>query len=338
MSNLYAVFGMSTIWFVVSVVFLLIISFLVKQVHQLKSQIFNLENHHEKKQSSSENSEQNPLGELFSPSTKTLTIGIKKNGSVTYASDSLLKLLGYSKKQLIGKNVYGLLMPEISRKEQLEMNLIKRIFQNPKLYTEHETEFLTKTGQKVWISWTNRILKDKSGKAYELRSVGLDISNRKKLEEQLQFIASKDPQTGCLNKISLLEIGTRELKRSMRYHHDFSVLALRLISLNKTLSPQQIEEQLKQIVSLCRKTIRDVDYLGRVGEAEFILLLPETQEKNVPFLQKRLQQHIDEYNQKTHTLALQISFGSSAYTENTKSIDELISKALANIKKGKQND
>ena len=277
----------------------------------------------------------NPLGKLFEPDTKSLSLSVTKEGKITSASDSLLRLLGFTKKQLIGKNIYGTLMPIPSKHEPLEMNLINRIIQNPKLYTDNETEFFTSMGEKVWISWTNRILADKSGKPIEIKSVGFDITKRKKIEQELQFIASKDPQTGVLNRLSLLEIGTRELKRSIRYKHDFSVLALRLLSLDSDLPSLRIETLLKDIVSLCRKTVRDVDYLGRIGEAEFILLLPETAEENIPFLEKRLNEKITDYNKKNPKYPILVSFGKSAYNSKTKSIDELITKSLSNIKKRK---
>lgn len=281
------------------------------------------------------NEKENPLGELFAKNTKSLSITLSKDGKIVAANDNLLKLLNFTKKQLIGKNIYGTLMPILSKKEPLEMNIVKRIIQNPKLYTDHEAEFFTSLGEKVWISWTNRILTDKSGKPKEIRSVGFDITSRKKMEEELQFIASKDPQTGVLNRLSLLEIGTRELKRSIRYKHEFSVLALRLLSLDNNLPFLDVENLLKEAVSLCRHTVRDVDYLGRIGEAEFILLLPETSIINVPFLEKRLEEKILEYNKKNPKLPIQISFGKSAYTEKTKSIDELITKAVSNIKRRK---
>ncbi len=289
----------------------------------------------EKEQISKRKGGDNPLGKLFSPDTKSLSITIKKGGVISDINTNLLNLLGYSKKQLIGQNIYGTLMPVLSNREPLETNVITKIFKNPNLYTENETEFLTKSGEKIYISWTNRLIKDKKGIPVELRSVGFDITDRKNLEQELQFIASKDPQTGVLNRLALLENGTRELKRAIRYKHDFSVLAFRLLSADKDLTSLQVEDLLKQVVSICRKTIRDVDYLGRIGEAEFILLLPETEEKNVPFLQKRLEEKILEYNLKNKRYPIFVSFGKSSYTPKIKSIDELISKAIINIKKRK---
>lgn len=312
-----------------------IIGLFLKRTYSLNTHVDTLKKESEKILQEMQEKQKKPLGKLFSPASKSIVLSVKKNGNIIEVNNALLELLGYKRRQLIGKNIYGTLMSVPSKKEPLDMNIINRIFRNPRLYTEHETELITQKGDKVWVSWTNRISKDKKGNVSELHSVGFDITKRKKLEEELRFIASRDPQTGVLNRLALLDIGTRELKRSIRYEHDFSVLALRLLSSNEELSSQKIEELLKQIVSLCRKTIRDTDYLGRIGEAEFILLLPETEAKNVPFLQKRLEKEIISYNKTKPTCPITVSFGTSSYNKKVKSIDELISSAISNIQKRK---
>ena len=326
-------------YYYASIIFLFILStiviLLLRQIRCLNSHIDDLKKENKNVLTEISEKQKKPLGNLLSPRTKSMILSIKKNGEILEVNNAFLDLLGYSKKQLIGKNIYGTLMPIPSTKEPLETNIIHRIFKNPKFYTEHETEMITKEGNKVWISWTNRLGKDKRGNVTELHSVGFDITTRKKMEEELQFIASKDPQTGVLNRLSLMDAGTRELKRSIRYKHAFSALALRLLSSDKELPSQKIEELLKQVVSFCRKTIRDTDYLGRVGEAEFVLLLPETEGKKVPFLQKRLEEQISFYNANNPPCPILVSFGISSYTKKMRSIDELISLAISNIQKRK---
>ena len=155
------------------------------------------------------------------------------------------------------------------------------------------------------------------------------------MESELQFLASTDLQTGVLNKQALLEIGTRELKRSIRYKHDFSVLSLKIYLMNDENLDQQIGDKiLQQVVGLCRRSIRDVDYLGRVGENEFCMLLPETPANQVIHLQDRIQQKINDYNQKSKNPArIQVEFNSTGYITKDSSVDDIIVRALDNKKK-----
>ena len=273
----------------------------------------------------------NPLGPWLDESGKSYTIHLDKEGKIIKTDEDFLQLTGYTKKELIGKNIYGTLKNKISDKEPLESNIVKKIFTTPKLYTEHETELKTKDGKKVWVTWTNKIVLDKNKKPIELHSVGFDITKRKNLEAELQFLASTDPQTGVLNKKSLLEIGTRELKRTIRYKHPFSVLTLKLF-LQNDLDRQAGDLALHQIVSLCRQAIRDVDYLGRIDETEFCMLLPETPENQVIHLQKRIQQKIDFYSQ-TNKNKICVIFGISGYAKTDKTLDNIIMRALKKTNK-----
>ena len=176
---------------------------------------------------------------------------------------------------------------------------------------------------------------DNKKKPTEICSVGFDVTKRKNLESELQFLASTDPQTGVLNKQALLEIGTRELKRSIRYKHEFSVLSLKIYLTNDENLDQQIGDKiLQQVVTLCRRSIRDVDYLGRVGENEFCMLLPETPANQVIHLQDRIQQKIDDYNQKNKNPPhIHVEFNSTGYIPKDSSVDDIIVRALENIKK-----
>ncbi len=316
-----------------SFIYLVRLQTLNKKIVFLKNQ--NIKN--SKKLESFNKKNETPLGPWLSSCGKSYTLYLNKNGIITNVDENFLQLMGYNKKELIGKNIYGTLKNKISNKEPLENNIVKKIFKNPKLYTEHETELKTKTGKKVWITWTNKIVFDKNKKPIELRSVGFDVTKRKDLEAELQFLASTDPQTGVLNKKSLLEIGTRELKRSIRYKHPFSVLTLKLFLKNDSILDRKLSDFiLKDIVSLCRHTIRDVDYLGRIGETEFCMLLPETPEDQVIYLQKRIEQKVELFN-KNNPNKITIFFGISGYLETDDSLDCIIIRALQKSnKKGKK--
>ncbi len=331
--NMFVFFMIFSVWAILATVYCF---FLNKRIKLLQNKVESLSDENtEKSNQISKFNQKNtdPLGPWLSPSSKSYTIHLDSHGKITYIDDNLLNLLGYNKKELLGRNIYGTLMSSISNKEPLETNIIKRIFKNPRLYTEHETELKTKANDKVWITWTNKMVYDTHKKPTELYSVGFDVTKRKILESELQFLASKDPQTNSLNKLSLLEIGHRELKRSIRYKHEFSVLALKIFFKNdENVSLKKSEQLLQQVITLCRHTIRDVDYIGRIGETEFCILLPETPVNQVKYLQKRIQNVIEDFNRKKSNPAY-IKFGYSGYIAQDTSLDDIIVRALQNTDK-----
>ncbi len=276
----------------------------------------------------------NPLGPLLQGVKKSITLHFNKEGKILFADDNFLELLGYKKKDLIGKDIHILLGKVNHSYTDVQSDIAKRVFIAPKLFPEYETELIQKNGQHIWISWTNKIIYNSKGKATEIHSVGFDISKRKKLEADLKFLASIDTQTGLMNRQAFLETGMRELKRSIRYKHPLSLMLIQLkLSPDNTLNLEERDALLNQLANTCKKTMRDVDYLGRIGEVDLAFLLPETANKNIVFAKKRLEEHLNSVKkEKGIEKKLQVNFATASYTKE-KSIDEIIMKAYKQLKK-----
>lgn len=276
----------------------------------------------------------NPLGPILQGVKQSITIHFNREGKILFVDDHFLDLLGFTKKELIHKDIHLLLEKRNLRRDSVQSDIIQRLFAAPKLFPEYESALISKQGTPIWISWTNKIIYNKKGAATEIHSVGFDITQRKKLETDLKFLATIDPQTGLMNRQAFLETGMRELKRSIRYKHPLSVLLIQLkLTQNNHLNLEQRDSLFNQMAKTCKKTMRDVDYLGRIGEVDLAFLMPETEQKNVIFAQKRIEEHLNAVKkEKGLEKTLQVNFASAGYTSE-KSIDEIIMQAYKKLKK-----
>ena len=272
----------------------------------------------------------NPLGPLFQKNSHPVILSFDSKGKITDANEELLRRFGYSWRALIGKNVVGTILPETEKGSE---SIVERIFKNPSLFIDSETEARTKSGDRIWISWTNKIIYNKNGRPVAVDAVGFDITKRKQMEAELQYLSTIDPQTGVLNRHALLEIGATELKRAKRYHRDLSVAIVRFLDRG---SPDFSDQQLINITQLLRHVIRAVDYIGRIGDVEFAFILPETPAKNVPFLMNRLNQQLEEYNQKTQKTVLSLKYTSTAFKKDTDTIEDLLGGAWTRLDEPKK--
>ena len=264
---------------------------------------------------------QNPLGPLYARDTKPLILSFNNKGIITDVNDQLLQKFGYTKTQLIGKKALGTILPEA---EKTTDSIIYRLFQNPNLFIDAETEAQTKAGNRIWISWTNKIIYDKKGNATAVNAVGFDITKRKEMEAELQYLSSIDPQTGVMNRPALLQTGTTELKRAKRYGRALSVVVFKFQQ--KEGGTSLSDAQLQEAAHLARTVVRSVDYLGRIGDTEFALILPETTVGNVTFLIQRLSQHLAQYNKENGNKMI-LLYASAALNKKTDTIDNLLSQA-----------
>jgi PAS domain S-box-containing protein len=108
------------------------------------------------------------------------------DGRILYFNEYAEKLFGFSSEELLGKSVVGTIVPETESSGRDLTEMIRDISVYPDRYANNENENICKNGDRVWISWSNRILSGVDGEKLGILSVGQDISERKKIELQLR--------------------------------------------------------------------------------------------------------------------------------------------------------
>ncbi|MDX2442031.1 MAG: response regulator [Desulfobacterales bacterium] len=106
------------------------------------------------------------------------------DGNITMINESGLKVLGYRREELLGKNWFRTCLPVKIREEIVAVyrQLIKHEIASLKHY---ENQIQRKDGEKRIISWHNAVLRNSSGEIAGTLSSGEDITERKRAEEAL---------------------------------------------------------------------------------------------------------------------------------------------------------
>ena len=111
-------------------------------------------------------------------------------------------------------------------------------------------------------------------------------------EEALSRI---DYLTGAVNRRFFLELAQKEIDRSRRYKHPFTVAYIDLDNF-KTVNDQfghsTGDEVLRIVVSTARKQLRSTDVIARLGGDEFALLLPETGQEGAQIVVAKIQRNL----------------------------------------------
>jgi diguanylate cyclase (GGDEF)-like protein len=163
------------------------------------------------------------------------------------------------------------------------------------LRTEFDFRIVKATGEVRHLFIRIHRTADREGKRVRDFGVVLDITERKRLEDNLRALASTDALTGVPNRRTFESVGRREMERARRYAKPFVVLALDIDffkKVNDTHGHDIGDAVLKEVARICAAQLRGTDVFARMGGEEFAALLPETDLKPAAGLAERLRQAI----------------------------------------------
>jgi len=111
---------------------------------------------------------------------------LDKESNITYCNDHLLRIVGYETHELMGRNAVEIfLSPEKRDEFREEQRRVMELGMYP-AGSQYETLLNTKNGGKVLISWDSTALRDRDGNPIGTASIGDDITQKRKAEEELR--------------------------------------------------------------------------------------------------------------------------------------------------------
>ena len=109
-----------------------------------------------------------------------------RDGRIIYLNEFGQRFLGYTQAEIRGRQVFDTLVPETETSGRQLPSLIDQICANPAAFEQNVNENVRRNGERVWICWTNKVVLDAQGQVAEILSIGLDITARKRIEEELR--------------------------------------------------------------------------------------------------------------------------------------------------------
>ena len=107
-------------------------------------------------------------------------------GNVTFFNEYAQSFFGFKEEEILGKNVVGTIVPETEFTGRDLALLMEEICHDPAKFEDNENENIKRNGERVWIAWKNRPIYNNDGELFEIHSVGIDITARKRAEDALR--------------------------------------------------------------------------------------------------------------------------------------------------------
>ena len=122
--------------------------------------------------------------QLYLDVAGVIMIVIDASQTVTLINKKGCEILGYESSEIVGKNWFDLFIPE-NVKEKTKSVFAKLMTGDIEPVEYFENAVITKSGEERMIAWHNTYLKDFAGNITGTLSSGQDITDRKKMEEEL---------------------------------------------------------------------------------------------------------------------------------------------------------
>ena len=256
-----------------------------------------------------------------------LTYGIcrcSSTGKFLDVNQALVTMLGYpSRDELLAVNHASDILCDASKREQLLGPPPGQDAAEPL-----EIDWKRKNGTTLTVRLSGREVSNADERdSYEI--IVEDVTQQRKLEDNLRQQAAKDSLTGLANYRHLVEIVDTEIKRSERTTREFALLFLDLDGL------KQINDRFGHLVgsqALCRLAdvlcicSREMDTPARFGGDEFALVLPETGQAAAGLVARRI---CDSFANDGRTPKLSVSIGIAIYPKDGDKLDALLGAADA---------
>ena len=171
----------------------------------------------------------------------------------------------------------------------------------------------------------------------------IDITERKKLEEELRHLATYDSLTGLYGR-SFFEEQANLMSRERNQNIGFIIIDLDgLKYVNDALGHQQGDMILVELAKILKNTFRPSDVIARIGGDEFAVLMRSTDSIKVKTIVKRLRSNVTIYNKilKNYQNPISISIGYAVRGKKNKTMEQIFKEAddaLFNEKIPKRDD
>jgi diguanylate cyclase (GGDEF)-like protein/PAS domain S-box-containing protein len=136
-------------------------------------------------------------------------------------------------------------------------------------------------GSRFWASTTFTALKDDKEEVWAIVGISRDLTERKRMEDELRVLATTDPLTGAFNRRHGHARLAEELQKRDRYRTPVSVLLVDIDyfkSINDRFGHEVGDSALRALAACCANTLRVVDIFVRWGGEEFLAILTGTTE------------------------------------------------------------
>ncbi len=217
-------------------------------------------------------------------------IMIIQEGLIKFVNPTLLKILSYEEKEMLGRDILRFLYPD---ERQLLLENLNKLGNSEHVESALELRIMHKNGEGNYMEMLSTQIQYE-GKPAVLATFR-DITERKKTEAELKRLVITDDLTELFNQRYFYIQLVKEIERAKRHNRPLSMLLIDIDmfkDFNDKYGHLEGDYVLKKIGEILMKNVREIDMAFRFGGEEFAVLLPDTKHEDAIIVAERIRKAV----------------------------------------------
>jgi len=264
-------------------------------------------------------------------------VTISPDGKITDVNEATIQATGLPRSLLIGSDFSNYFTEPDKARAGYEEVFAKGFVADYPLCLRHVS------GRTIDVLYNASVYRNAKGEIAGVFAAARDVTERNKLERELERQAHIDLLTDLNNRRHFMGLAEQELARFRRHGEPLSLLMMDLDNfkrVNDTYGHDVGDAALQKLSEVSRHTFREIDIVGRIGGEEFAALLPETTLDQAVEVAERLRQRVEGAAVKLDGGSLihfTVSIGVASFRAEDEKIGIVLKRADAALYKAKNS-
>jgi PAS domain S-box-containing protein len=119
-----------------------------------------------------------------------IAVMLDRDGNITFCNDYLLQLTGWRRDEVLNRDWFALFL--LADRREAALSMFTSGIAEGTIPAHHENLIITRDGNKKQIEWNHSLLRNTKGEVIGVASIGIDVTEHRKLEDQLRHAQKMD--------------------------------------------------------------------------------------------------------------------------------------------------
>jgi len=262
---------------------------------------------------------------------------VDKDGAITQMGPYVEPLLEYRRDELMGRIARHVLVSPDYRQyaEEIFSRIMAGVQKN-----SFEMAMMTRGGSEITLLLNASLLHSNQGEVLGILLIGMDISEKHRMEARLKRLAYQDQLTKLPNLAWLHEEGQIALRNAAAVHRKAALCYMDIDDfkhVNETMGHDAGDTLLTQVAERFSATLRQRQTVYRLGGDEFVLLLADVRDRDD--LSYQISMFLDALEKtwvyRGEQYRLSVSAGTAVYPDDGIDIGQLLQNSDAALSQAK---